>query len=67
MGTLVAVTPENMKSFNVRMKPVVWDEAKAIAEAKGDRISEVVRDLLKEYIRKNRRYLTSASADPDPD
>ncbi len=57
MGTLTAMNVENMKSYNVRIKPSVWDTARKIAEAKGDRISDVIRDLLKEYIRRNRKIL----------
>lgn len=49
--------PENLKLYNVRVKPSLWEEARAIAEAKGDRISDAIRTLLTEYVRKNRKVL----------
>jgi hypothetical protein len=57
--------PENVKLYNVRVRPSLWEAAKAIAEAKGDRISGVVRDLLTEYVRKNRKVLEQAEEPTD--
>jgi hypothetical protein len=51
------MTPENLKLYNVRVKPSLWEEAREIAEAKGDRISDVVRSLIADYVRKNRKVL----------
>lgn len=55
------MAPENMKLYNVRVKPSIWEEARAIAEAKGDRISDVIRGLIADYVRKNRRVLEDRS------
>lgn len=57
------MTPENLKLYNVRVRPSVWEEARAIAEAKGDRISDVIRVLISEYVRKNRRVLDQAASE----
>lgn len=51
------MAPENLKLYNVRVKPSVWEEARQIAEAQGDRISDVVRTLIGEYVRQNRGVL----------
>jgi hypothetical protein len=55
--------PENMKLYNVRVKPSVWEEARAIAEAQGERISDVVRELIGGYVRKNRKVLDQQESD----
>lgn len=49
--------PENLKLYNVRVKPSRWEEARRIAEAQGDRISDVIRTLIDEYVRENRHIL----------
>ena len=49
--------PENLKLYNVRVKPSKWEEARKIAEAQGDRISDVIRTLIDEYVRDNRHIL----------
>ena len=49
--------PENLKSYNVRVKPSRWEKARAIAEAKGDRISDVLRRHIDDYIAENERIL----------
>lgn len=59
--------PENLKLYNVRVKPSVWEDARKIAEAQGDRISDVVRTLLVEYVRKNRRVLDELEKQQDED
>lgn len=57
------MTPENLKLYNVRVKPSTWETAKEIADARGERISEVVRRLLEEYVRRNRKILDQVKAD----
>lgn len=49
--------PENLKLYNVRVKPSIWEEAREIAETQGDRISDVIRNLISDYVRTNRRAL----------
>lgn len=56
-GTLTRMPPENLKSYNVRVKPSRWEKARAIAEAKGDRISDVLRRHLDDYIAENEHVL----------
>lgn len=56
-GTLARMPPENMKIYNLRARPSRWERAKAIAEAKGDRISDVLRRHLDEYIAENEHVL----------
>ena len=51
----VAVVPK--KHRNVRMDSRTWFAASRIAELQGQRISDVVRDLLKGYVSKNRRLI----------
>lgn len=55
--------PENLKLYNVRVKPSVWEEARKIAEAQGDRISDVIRTLIGEYVRDNRHILDQLDGD----
>ena len=35
----------------------IWDAAKTVADARGERISEVIRRQLEEYVRRNRKLL----------
>lgn len=42
-------------SRNVRVDVALWDEAKAYADADDELISEVVRDLLAGYVKRQRR------------
>lgn len=51
------MAPENMKSYNIRVRPSTWEQARAIADARGDRISDVIRQLLAGYIRRHRHLL----------
>lgn len=51
------MTPENLKLYNVRVKPSVWEDARKIAELRGDRISDVIREFLKGYVRRHRKLL----------
>ncbi len=56
-GTLTGMPPENLKSYNVRVRPSRWEKARAIAEAKGDRISDVLRRHIDDYIAENEHIL----------
>lgn len=49
--------PENLKLVNFRVKPSLWEEVLAIAEAKGQRLGETVREALVEYVRRNRKLI----------
>lgn len=51
-----------MKHRNVRMDDATWLAASRIAELKGERISDVVRTLVKGYVSRNRKLL-----DNDPE
>lgn len=42
--------PENMHLYNIRMRPSLWERARAHAEADGRRLSEVIRDLVADYV-----------------
>lgn len=53
------MTPENKKLYNVRVRPSLWEDARKIAELRGDRISEVIRTLLEGYVRRHRKLLDS--------
>jgi hypothetical protein len=55
------MTPENLKLYNVRVKPSIWEDARKIAELRGDRISDVIRDFLKGYVRRHRSLLTDTA------
>lgn len=59
-GTLTRMPPENLKSYNIRARPSRWERAKAIAEAKGDRISDVMRRHLDDYIAENEHVLNDS-------
>jgi hypothetical protein len=59
--------PENLKLFNVRVKPSLWEEVRLIGEAKRLRISEAVREALAEYVRRNRKLLEQSSEEGDPE
>jgi hypothetical protein len=50
--------PENLKSYNIRVRPSRWEKARAIAEAQGDRISDVIRRHLDDYIAEHEHVLT---------
>jgi hypothetical protein len=56
--------PENLKLYNVRVKPSRWEKARKIAEAKGDRISDVLRRHIDDYIAENEHILDD-SKEPD--
>lgn len=60
VGTLSIMPVEPMKTYNVRVRPSTWETARKIADARGERISDVIRDFLKEYVRKNRKVLDEA-------
>lgn len=64
-GTLTPMPPENLKSYNVRARPSRWEKARAIAEAKGDRISDVIRRHLDDYIAENEHVLSESKENPD--
>lgn len=60
-----------MRHRNFRLDDATWRDASRIAELRGERISDVMRDLVKGYVRKHRKLLDadrhqnggSASAD----
>jgi hypothetical protein len=52
--------PENLKLYNFRVKPSLWEEVRAIGEARGLRISETIREALTEYVRRHRKLLEQA-------
>jgi hypothetical protein len=52
--------PENMKIYNLRARPSRWERAKAIADVKGDRISDVLRRHLDDYIAENEHVLNDS-------
>jgi hypothetical protein len=49
--------PENLKLYNVRVRPTLWEQARKVAEARGGRISDVIREQLKDYVHKHRKLL----------
>lgn len=51
------VAVERMKHRNVRMDDRTWAAASRVAEIKGQRISDVVRTLLRSYVTRNRKLL----------
>lgn len=53
--------PENLKLVNFRVKPSLWDQVHAIADAKGLRVGETVREALSEYVRRNRKLLDQSA------
>jgi hypothetical protein len=58
--------PENLKIYNVRVKPSRWEKAKAIADVKGDRISDVLRRHLDDYIAENEHVLPTPATRKEP-
>lgn len=42
------------KARNVRVDDELWAEAKEIADERGDNLSEVIRQALRDYITKNK-------------
>jgi hypothetical protein len=55
---------ENLKSYNIRVRPSRWERAKDIADIKGDRLSDVLRRRLDDYIAENEHLLADdAKAD----
>jgi hypothetical protein len=51
-----------MKLVNFRVKPSLWDEIAKVAEGRGLRQAEAVREALTEYVQRNYKYLA-----PRPD
>lgn len=54
---LVAVPP--MKHRNFRLDDETWEAASRIAELRKERISDVMRTLVRGYVRRHRRLLDS--------
>ncbi|MFD8496317.1 hypothetical protein [Amycolatopsis sp. NPDC059657] len=48
---------EKMEPFKFRVRPSMLDQAQRIADARGDNLSEILRDSLKDYIRENTHLL----------
>lgn len=59
--TSPGVAPETKKHRNVRIEGLIWFAASRAAEINGERISNVVRDLLSAYVQRNKKAL---DADP---
>lgn len=49
---------EKMEPFKFRVRPSMLEQAQRIADKRGDNLSEVLRDGLKDYIRANAHLLT---------
>lgn len=50
--------PENMKLVNFRVRPSLWEEVGKVADGRGLRQAEAVREALTEYVQRNYKYLT---------
>jgi hypothetical protein len=48
---------EKMEPFKFRVRPSMLDQAQRIADKRGDNLSEVLRDSLKDYVRENAHLL----------
>ena len=46
-----------MRHRNFRLDDATWRDASRIAELRGERISDVMRELVKGYVRKHRKLL----------
>ena len=44
-----------LESRNVRVNVAIWNEAKRYAELDDETISDVVRDMLAQYVKRKRR------------
>lgn len=48
---------ENMEPFKFRIRPSMLKRAMRIAEKREDNLSEILRDAIKDYIRRNEHLL----------
>lgn len=55
--TFAGVPPKPMKHRNVRMDDETWFAASRLAEMYDQRISDLVRDLLRRYVSRHRKEL----------
>lgn len=55
---------EKMQPFKFRERPSIIKEAQAIADHRGDNLSEVIRDGLRGYVRKHKKELPESDAPP---
>ncbi|WP_156960834.1 hypothetical protein [Amycolatopsis taiwanensis] len=54
---------ENMEPFKFRIRPSMLRKAQRIAEKREDNFSEVLRDFVKDYIRRYEHLLTDEDGD----
>lgn len=55
--TSPAVPPQPMRHHNVRVDDATWKAALRIADLRGERISDVIREFLRGYVRRHRKLL----------
>lgn len=53
-----------MQPFKFRERPSIIKEAQAIADHRGDNLSEVIREGLRGYVRKHKKELPESDAPP---
>lgn len=62
LGTRVGYTPpmpvEKMEPYKIRFRPTMWKKGLLIADKRGDKLSEVIRNAVRDYIRDNEHLLT---------
>lgn len=61
-GITSRAVPEPMRHRNFRLEEATWRDAVRIAELRDERISDVMRDMVRGYVRKHRKLLESAEA-----
>lgn len=57
--TSTGVAPEPMKHRNFRLDDSTWKAASRIAELRGERISDAMRELVRGYVRRHKKLLDS--------
>ena len=57
--------PRGTTLRNVRVDDELWQAAQAVASARGESVSEILRDALKRYVKKHGTQLASSGRSND--